>query len=349
MNRAHHSNTSVNWKLWAGLIISALFLYLAFRGVDLHRIWLSIRTSDPFLIVLVVLITFFQYIIRSWRWRLFLDPIKRTGFANRFFSVLIGFAANCILPARLGEWIRANYLGKRESISVSSALGTLVIERLFDGFTLLLILLIGLLGTTFTDEFIKMSGTLRATGLSLFISYDLIIIFILGFKYRTRLFLKFVERILFFLSPRLRSRIIAVIWNFSLGLVPLTSIHAWIFSIFYSFLLWFSCLYQIQLIEYSLGLSLPFIATFLIMAMASFGVMIPSAPGFIGTFHLAVQYGFLFYGLTREEALTAAILWHATFFFPTILFGLFAFLWLQMSYSRSPEKSPGGLKEVLKS
>jgi uncharacterized membrane protein YbhN (UPF0104 family) len=72
-------------------------------------------------------------------------------------------------------------------------------------------------------------------------------------------------------------------------------------------------------------------ATFIIMAITSLGVMIPSAPGYIGTFHLAVQYGFVLYGLAREEALSAAILWHAAFFFPTIIFGGLALIWLRIS------------------
>jgi uncharacterized membrane protein YbhN (UPF0104 family) len=96
--------------------------------------------------------------------------------------------------------------------------------------------------------------------------------------------------------------------------------------IFFSCLLWFSSLCQIQLVQYSIHLSLPFAAPFLIMAMASFGVMIPSAPGFIGTFHLSVQYAFLLYGVPKEEALSAAILWHAGFFFPTIILGFASFL-----------------------
>jgi uncharacterized membrane protein YbhN (UPF0104 family) len=85
--------------------------------------------------------------------------------------------------------------------------------------------------------------------------------------------------------------------------------------------------------ELFIRLDMPLIAPFLVMAMASFGVMIPSAPGFIGTFHLAVQYAYLFYGVGKEEGLSAAILWHASFFFPTLVLGLLAFLMLHVSPS----------------
>jgi len=115
--------------------------------------------------------------------------------------------------------------------------------------------------------------------------------------------------------------------------------NRWIQAVFYSFFVWFVNLYQIQLVEHSIGITLPFISTFMVMAMASFGVMIPSAPGFIGTFHLSVQYGFLFYGIGKEEALSAAIVWHAIVIFPTILFGFIALLLLHILVNKISEEA----------
>jgi len=330
MNPVKYTNRSINWKLWIGLLISAVFLYLSFRKVDIYRTWLLIRSSELRLIALVVIIAFFQFVIRSWRWHIFLETLKKTGFSNRLLSILIGFAANCILPARLGEFVRANYLGYTENISRVSAFGTIVVARIFDGFTLLLILLIGLLGVPFTEESSAVFSGLRATGLSVFLIYILLILFLVGFKYRTDTFISILERFLFPISQSLRSRIITVVKNFAAGLVPIKDVHGWIMAIFYSLLLWLSALYQVKLIASSIGLSIPFIATFIILAMAAFGVMIPSSPGYIGTYHLAVQYGFLLFGAAREEALSAAILLHATFFFPTILFGAVALAWLKI-------------------
>jgi uncharacterized protein (TIRG00374 family) len=330
MNQVKYQNKSVNWKLWIGLLISAIFLYLSFRKVDIYRTWALIRSSEVWLITLVVIITFIQFVIRSWRWYILLETLKKTGFINRLLSILIGFAANCILPARLGEFVRANYLGYTEKISRVSTFGTIVVERIFDVFILLLILLIGLLGIPFTEELSAVYNGLRVTGLSVFLIYILSIIFLMGFKYRTDTFITILDRFLFPFSQSIRSRIIQVVRNFASGLVPVKDVNGWTMAIFYSLLLWFSALYQVKLIASSVGLSIPFIATFLVMAMAAFGVMIPSSPGYIGTYHLAVQYGFLLLGAAREEALSAAILLHATFFFPTILFGAAAFAWLKI-------------------
>ncbi len=327
----------LDWKLWTGLLISALFIYLALRKVDLPLMWEVIKSSDLSFLSLVIITVFFQFVIRAWRWGILLEPVKKTGFLNRLHSTLIGFAANCILPARLGEFVKANYIGHTESISSSSSFGTIVVERLFDCFTLLLVLFIGLIGTTFPAELGPISGSLRVTGFFLFLFYILLIILLVGFKYKAKSFMKLIGRVLFFLPHYLRSRIIDIIWNFSLGLVIIKNPYKWLQAVFYSFLIWFLSLYQVVLIEQSIGLTLPFIATFIVLAMASFGVMIPSAPGFIGTFHLSVQYGFLFYGIGKEEALSAAILWHAAFFFPTIFFGFISFLILQTSFDKLSE------------
>lgn len=329
MKQPRHPGKSWNWKLWIGLFISAVFVYLALRKLDFARMWGVIRSTDALLFLVVAAITFSQYVIRAWRWDILLEPIKKTAFSHRLSSTMIGFAANCVLPARLGELVRANYLAQTEHMSTSSSLGTIVVERLFDGFTLLLILLIGLIGTPFPNEWHSLASSLRATGFFLLFLYILVILFLIGFKYKTKPFLSLLDRLLFLVPRHFRAKIMDTIWNFSLGLVMVKRPSRWVLVIFFSCLLWFSSLCQIQLVQYAIHLSLPFVAPFLIMAMASFGVMIPSAPGFIGTFHLSVQYAFLLYGVPKEEALSAAILWHAGFFFPTVLLGFVSFLLLQ--------------------
>lgn len=329
MKQLRRAGKSWNWKLWIGLFISAVFVYLALRNLDFARMWAVIRSADPLLFLFVALITLTQYVIRAWRWAILLEPIKSTTFSHRLSATMTGFAANCVLPARLGEFVRANYLGASEHMSTGSALGTIVVERLFDGFTLLLILLIGLIGTPFPDEWHSLASSLRATGFFLLFLYILIILFLIGFKYKTKPFLSLLDRLLFLVPVGFRSKIMTTIWNFSVGLVLMKRPSRWVLVIFFSCLLWFSSLCQIQLVQYAVDLSLPFVAPFLIMAMASFGVMIPSAPGFIGTFHLSVQYAFLLYGVPKEEALSAAILWHAGFFFPTIILGFISFLLVQ--------------------
>lgn len=322
------------WKLWAGLIISLIFLYLAFRKVDLPRLWAVINSAHLWPLYLVVVIAFLQYIIRALRWGILLEPIKKVAFPNCFLCVLVGFAANCIFPARLGEFVRAGCLGKKEDIKGGVVFGSIVVDRFFDGFTLLLILVIGLMGTTFLPDWKALGDGLKTAGVLVLIGYLFLIICLVGFKLKASFFFDLLDRILFFIPSSVRKKVIDTLWHFSMGLVLIKSPSKWILAVFYSFLLWLTHLYQIQLIESALNVSLPFISTCIILALASFGAMIPSGPGFIGTFHLAVQYGFMIYGIPKEEALSAAILWHASTVLPTILFGAAAVFSLRLPLGR---------------
>jgi len=334
MDNSRDRNRHINWKLWLGLLISAVSIYLALRNVDIAQLGEVISGCSLFYLLLAVLIHLFQLVIRAWRWRILLGPIKETGFPNRILSIIIGFAGNCVLPARLGEFIRADQLGQREQISRSSAFATIVVERLADGFTLLLILMIGLMRVKFPEDMSAVSAGLRSAGIALFLSYLLIIIFIIGFRLRPERYLKIFSRLIFFLPGHLKNRTVDIVRKFGEGLVPVKGLYGWGMMIFYSLLLWALSLFQIIFIEQSIGLSLPFIASFLVLSMASFGVMIPSAPGYIGAFHLAVQYGFMFFGVSREEGLSAAILYHASFFFPTIIIGLIAYIFINLDYCK---------------
>jgi len=339
MDNTRDRKRPINWKLWLGLLISTVAIFLALQNVDIITLWEIISGCSLYYLLAAVLIHFFQLVVRAWRWKILLGPIRETAFSNRMLSVVIGFAANCLLPARLGEFIRADQLGQREKISRSSAFATIVVERLADGFTLLLILLIGLICVKFPEDMSQVSAGLKSAGVVLFISYVMIIVFFIGFRLKHDLYMRVLSKVLFFLPGRIRSGALDIVQKFGHGLAPVKSFYGWGTLVFYSLLLWSLSLFQIKFIEYSLGLSLPFITAFIILSMASFGVMIPSAPGYIGAFHLAVLYGFMFFGVSREEGLSAAILYHASFFFPTILIGIIAYITANIKNVKRPDQA----------
>jgi len=328
-------NGTTNWKLWLGLLLSALFLYLAFKDIDLKMTWSHIRSARFFPLLLVISTIFFQHITRAWRWKILLDPIKQTGFQNRFLTILIGFGGNCVLPVRLGELIRGIYLGKRENMSISSALGTIVVERLLDGFMILIILLIGLISVDYHQEWGKISTALQTSGYVFFFTFILLVFFFIGLKLKTKYFLNLLDGLLFFLPRRLRDKAVDIAHNFSLGLVLLKTPSSWLWSIFYSALIWLLALFQVMWIGQALNIDIPSLSTTLLLMFAVIGVAIPSAPGFVGTFHLSTQYGFILFGLAREKALSAAILWHAGVILPNAVFGVIAFFVAYLSMRKT--------------
>src|SRR5512140_3574978 len=120
--------------------LSALFLFLAFRGTDMHAVIESMKGASYSWIALMFALQMASHLLRAWRWRYLLDPIKADiGLRNLFSGVMIGYLMNNVLP-RAGELARPYSIGKLEGISKSSALGTIVVERIMDSVSFLLLL-----------------------------------------------------------------------------------------------------------------------------------------------------------------------------------------------------------------
>ncbi|MFB0521191.1 MAG: lysylphosphatidylglycerol synthase transmembrane domain-containing protein [Desulfatiglandales bacterium] len=316
----------MNWKFWLGLLVSIAFLYIAFHNVDLGLLFLSMKSINLPLVIPVVMLTVLFYLIRALRWFHLLEPIKKPGLSSLFSSTVIGFAANFVLPARLGEFIRANYIGRMEKISRSSSLATIVTERLFDVFTILLILLFFILVTDFPSKWESIGRPLKTGGFLFVMIFIVSILLLIGLKEKTRTFLNIAEKIVFFLPKKNKQKVVHVLQDFSNGLVLVKGPAQLLAVIFYSLTLWFLSIFQIYILGLSMGLSLPFLAPFFILILVCFSVTIPSAPGYIGTFHLACQYGLIFYGFSKERALSMAIVLHAAGFIPTVILGSILFL-----------------------
>ncbi|MCI0706949.1 MAG: flippase-like domain-containing protein [Ignavibacteriae bacterium] len=122
--------------------LTAVFLYLAFRNANFDELWTSLKSANVAWIIALVPINVFSHWIRALRWRYMLTPIKRdTSLRNLFSAVMIGYLVNNVLP-RAGEFVRPYVAGKLEHISRSSALGTVVLERILDTVTFLFTLCI---------------------------------------------------------------------------------------------------------------------------------------------------------------------------------------------------------------
>lgn len=324
----------INWKFWAGLLLSALFLYLSFRQVDLTKTGAIIASSNYIILLPAALITIVQYLIRAIRWEIFLCHVQKTGFINRLLSVFTGFAANCVLPARLGELVRANALGQIEKISKSAVFGTLVIERLFDGFIMLIIIVIGLICTAFPPEYSHIIRRIRWSVLILFCGLVFLLVFISIIRRRPGILQRVTDKVFSMFSDAARKKISIILDNFFWGLSPVKGYKPLLKALLWSLILWGLSLCQIQLVSIATGISLPFVTTFLIMGFLFVGVVIPSSPGFIGAFHLAGQYAYMVLGISPEAGLSAATLLHALFFIPTVLIGVLAFTRLQAACGR---------------
>ena len=119
--------------LTVGLI--AFFL----RGVDLGAVWGETRHANGWLLALAVCLTMMTYALRAFRWTYLLASIGPARFSTAFRTTVIGFAASFLLPARPGEVLRPYLLARRENLPPPAAFATVILERLLDLVTVLLL------------------------------------------------------------------------------------------------------------------------------------------------------------------------------------------------------------------
>jgi len=152
-------------KFWLGIGISVFFMAMLFRKIDFHQLGAALRIVDYRYIALAVAFTFMSYFLRAVRWRYLLISEKDIPLSSLYPATIIGYMANNILPARLGEFVRAYVLARREGLDTPAVFASLVIDRLFDGSTVLLILL----ATLFT---LQLPGNMADAGTALRVVLD---------------------------------------------------------------------------------------------------------------------------------------------------------------------------------
>ncbi|MGD8765423.1 MAG: lysylphosphatidylglycerol synthase transmembrane domain-containing protein, partial [Desulfobacteraceae bacterium] len=125
-----------------GILVGAVFIYLAFRSVDIGQMLGALADANYWYVLLAVLVNMFSHYLRALRWQYFLAPVKIVNSGTLFSALIIGYAANTFVPAHLGEFLRAFVLGKKQSISASSSFASIVIERIVDVFSLILLMVL---------------------------------------------------------------------------------------------------------------------------------------------------------------------------------------------------------------
>src|SRR5512135_1396511 len=125
------------WQFWLGVLISVVFIWLALRGLRLDQFWGAVQSANYWWLIPGVAVYFVAVWARAWRWHYLLRPIKNIPTKTVFPITTIGYMGNNIYPARAGEVLRAVILKRREGVSVSASLATVIVERIFDGVVML--------------------------------------------------------------------------------------------------------------------------------------------------------------------------------------------------------------------
>ena len=306
-------------RLIIGCLIGLVFLALTGRKVDFSLMWEAFTKVNYWFVLLAVPVIFFSHLLRALRWRYLMDPIKRVDVASLFSALLIGYMANILMPAHLGELLRAYVLGKKREVSASSTFATIVVERIIDVFALLLLMVFAILVYPF-PEWINKAGYAMLVG-----TVGLFVFLILLKKY-----FAFFERFLnLFLRPlpkKLQERLVRGIERFVLGIVPLRS--GWDYPVVavLSVVIWACYGFIIHLVLYAFDFvtlyHLPWSTSLIVLVVTTIGIVVPSSPGYVGTYHWLCQISLAMFGVPAGPALSFAILTHGVNFLPVLIVGL---------------------------
>lgn len=337
------------WQTLFGVAVSAVFLYLALRGISFSEVVAQVRRADALLFAASMIVVTLTFPARAIRWRVLLAAATGSTppFRPVWLATAIGFMANNVLPARAGEFARAWAASKLVGPPVTTALSTIAVERIFDGVTVVTMLFIGIAAPGFPDG-VRISGRSLSGIATLMGVVFLAAMVVLGITaHYPAPMLRFGERVFRAVLPsRFAEIAVKIARNIVDGLSVLRSPRQFLLVLFWSFVVWGlnSASYLLAFASFHLD-SLPLSAALVLQGIVVLGVAIPSAPGFVGVFQLACVAALGVYGIDRAEAGGFAIALHLGWFIPITVLGILALLRAGLKFgelgsSRSTAKAP---------
>jgi len=306
----------------------AALLALFFHDVDLWRVVADVAHARPEWLALSLGTTVVNLAIRAWRWKVLLEPLGSATFGNAFRATAVGFAATSVLPARAGEVIRPYFLARTERhlerMSATGAFATIVLERLLDTVTVLVLLAAFVFvfgregGAASPAAFaaVKWAGALA--GLAAVVA--LAVLFVLaGDSGRIARALARLEQVG---RSALAGMLARIAEKFIRGLGAIRRPGRLLVALLWSFPLWLSICLGIWAVTRAFDLDVPFTGSFLLDAVLVLGVAVPT-PGAIGGFHEAFRVAAtVFFAVPDDAAVAAAIVLHAFSIGPSLVLGL---------------------------
>lgn len=306
-------------RVWIGIPISLLFLYLAFRGQHPEEIRDAFSRVDWRYLPVALVLLYVGISVRAFRWHILLRPVRELSTREVFPILIIGYAANNILPLRTGELVRAWALEQRFGVRKTAALATIAVERLFDGLTMLLFIggaamVIGL--TAELQHVALVAAAIFAVAIG-----GMVILLVSG-SLRDRLLRLLLIPLPDSLADRVEQMAEAFLGGLGvlsrrgdLAIVAVTSILAWSFE---ASMYWTVA----QAFGVPLSTAMTAVGAYLTTAIGNLATLVPSGPGYVGTFEAGVLLavnGAL--GVPSALALSYAVLLHVILWLPVTVWG----------------------------
>ncbi len=315
------------WQFWLGVVISVVFLWLAVRGLNLSEAVAALEGANLWWLIPGIGVYFMGVWARAWRWHYLLKPLKGIATQDMFPIVAIGYMGNNIYPARAGEVLRAYILRRKQGVPVSASLATIIVERIFDGVVMLMFVVFNLNGLASLTHDSGFVGNIQSVALWGTVAFAVALgLFLLAAMFPHQslgLYHRLAEPLL---PAGIRPKISGLLVSFWTGLESLrspqnilmvfvTSVVIWLFE---TGKYWF-VMFAFDFTGYSGG----FFGLMLMNGIVNLATTIPSAPGYVGTFHAPGIAVLTAYGLAAPVATAYTFVLHAALWLPITALGAF--------------------------
>jgi len=302
-------------QLAIGLALSAFLLWLSLRSLDLAQVGRALATANWVWFLPICGLTLLAFWLRAVRWGWLLHSVKPIGVGSLFSATMIGFAANNLLPARLGELVRPWAIGTRERISRSSAFATIIVERVVDMFCVLILFGVALVLHPF-PRMVQDAGIV-ALGVNLLLLLALVAIE--RNPAQAERAAGWVER----RAPaRFAPKAASLLRNFSGGLGVFRHGSGLLWVTVHSALMYVVTAAGLQACMLAFGMNVPWYAGIVLLVITAFGMMIAPTPGYLGAIQYACVLGLSLFGIDRAIGFSFSLYYHLTQFLPITVVGL---------------------------
>jgi uncharacterized protein (TIRG00374 family) len=298
-----------------GIAISVAAVWILVRSVDVGAAFEVLRKASPIWIVVMVITATLDISSRGARWRVLLAPIAPLPYRRVLAYTLIGYLANNVLPARLGELYRSHALGEGEGISRTTVLGTVVVERIVDtvmvvaiaAAAVLILSVRGVMGNAVLIGLAFVSLLVIALGLGVAAHR------LPGASRATEIIAR---------SPRVLELARRLREGLAVAVRPRTLVGALVFSA----LAWTASIATFLAAGQAVGVQLSLAQAALLTSGVALVTIIPAGPGFVGTFELTVVEIAAGFGISRDAAFAVGLLAHVMILGVTSVGGVIALL-----------------------
>jgi len=306
-----------NWRLWLGICVSALCLYLAARGLDLASLLQALQRVNYWLLVPALGLVVLGLWLRAVRWRLLLQSSGGPKLARLYNLTSIGYLFNSVLPLRAGDLLRSYLLAELEKLDVARVLSTVLLERIADILIILFLLLILI-------PFVVLPDALVGPVIGIAVVAILAAILLGWVAARGQRSLQWAEGLLrrcaLLNRPWLRRSLAA-------ALEGVSALGSWGRALrlgVWSLAIWLVATLQLYVVMWAAGLRLPWTAALAVICFTSLGMTVPSSPGYVGVYEYLTVLALGLFNLSRESALGYALLAHAVGYVGFVVPGVIA-------------------------